>query len=229
MRATGILFRVLTFRATREELEQNAQTVLAVGIVVTWIVGIGRWWDDPREIVTPIRLGLGSVIYVFALATLLWLLSLPFRTGVGIWTFWAFVACAALPGIVYAVPIERIAPFETASTYNVWALIFVSVYRVALLVWFYLRILRVPAASASVLTLLPLSLIVWTLSILGHGARVFDIMGGFREKFPTNAAEDIVSGLGCLSWVLAPLLLVLYLWECAVRFVHWRRGRGSAE
>ncbi len=38
-------FRALTFRATQEELIGLDYRHLCVGLVATWLVGIGRHWD----------------------------------------------------------------------------------------------------------------------------------------------------------------------------------------
>ena|SRR5437867_1523572 len=58
--------RVLTFRASSDELRALNRRHLAVGLFSTWLVGIGRWWEDPRVGLLQ-HLGIGSVIYVFAL------------------------------------------------------------------------------------------------------------------------------------------------------------------
>src|SRR3954454_22335388 len=70
--------RVLTFRASREELHSLDRRHLAFGLVCTWLVGIGRWWDDPGAPLF-LHLGLGSVLYVFILSLLLWLIVWPLR------------------------------------------------------------------------------------------------------------------------------------------------------
>ena len=44
----GLWFRVLTFRATGEELRSLGWGHLVAGLLCTWIVGIGRYWDHPR-------------------------------------------------------------------------------------------------------------------------------------------------------------------------------------
>ena len=59
--------RVLTFRISREELLKLNRRHLAWGLAWTWIVGIGRWWDDPGARLLQ-HLGLGSVIYIFVLS-----------------------------------------------------------------------------------------------------------------------------------------------------------------
>lgn len=43
----GTALRVLTFRASAEELHAEGRRHLAPGVAATWIVGIGRAWDDP--------------------------------------------------------------------------------------------------------------------------------------------------------------------------------------
>ena len=40
--------RVLFFRASREELLDLDRRHLALGLLATWLVGIGRYWDSPR-------------------------------------------------------------------------------------------------------------------------------------------------------------------------------------
>ncbi len=211
MSSLKTIFRILTFRAKREELAQNALAVLAIAIVITWLVGIGRWWDDPRELPLFVRLGAGSVIYVFAMSLLLWILANPIsKEKLPYWSFAAFVASTSLPGLVYAVPMEQWTDLSTASTYNVWALTFVSVYRVSLLFWFYLRVLKLNAGEALVVTGLPISAISIVLVSLGHGARVLDIMGGLRDRMSKTDMETIVGLIGCLSWVIGPVLFIIY-------------------
>src|SRR3712207_7552248 len=53
---------------------------LAFGLACTWLVGVGRYWDNPRASLLQ-HLGVGSVVYVFALALLLWLRSEERRVG----------------------------------------------------------------------------------------------------------------------------------------------------
>ena len=65
--------RLLTFRITREELARLDGRHLASGLVCTWLVGMGRYWDDPGARWFQ-HLGIGSVLYVFALSAVLWLL-----------------------------------------------------------------------------------------------------------------------------------------------------------
>jgi len=82
---------LLTFRATREDYESLCGgRYLIGGLIACWIVGIGRYWDDPRATLLQ-HTGLGSVAYVFVLAAVLWLIAKPAAperfTYVGILTF----------------------------------------------------------------------------------------------------------------------------------------------
>lgn len=214
-KAFTTIFRILTFRAKREELEPSPTVLIGLALLTTWIVGLGRWWDDPRDLLWFVRFGLGSVIYVLGLSGVLFLVTWPLWTQkLGYLAFLAFVASTSLPGLVYAVPIERWTDVQTAATYNFWALTFVSLYRLALLIWFLGRIVGLSFLGVVATTFFPISLIVFLLSMLGHGAAVMDIMGGFRENITAKSEMEAAVGfLGCLSWVVAPLSLVLYLAE----------------
>ena len=215
------IFRILTFRAKREELAQNPLAVLAIAIVITWLVGIGRWWDDPRELPFFVRLGAGSVIYVFAMSLLLWILANPIaKAKLPYWAFAAFVASTSLPGLVYAVPMEQWTDLETTAAYNVWALVFVSAYRISLLFWFYIRVLKLKVDQALVVTGLPISAIAIVLTSLGHGASILDIMGGFRDRMSKTDMEMAVGLIGCVSWIIAPVCVFIYIGV----FAHARKN-----
>jgi hypothetical protein len=47
-RVIATAIRLLTFRLTEEEFSELSRWHLLFGIVCTWIVGMGRWWDDPH-------------------------------------------------------------------------------------------------------------------------------------------------------------------------------------
>ena len=120
---TGVLrraLRVLVFRATAAELEGLDRRHLALGLVCTWLVGVGRYWDAPRAHLVQ-HLGLGSVVYVFGLALLLWATGAAMRPRS--WSFrrvLTFVTLTSPPAALYALPVERWLPLETANTANIW-------------------------------------------------------------------------------------------------------------
>ena len=43
-------FRLLTFRLTREEFFVFGNKHLIFGLICTWLVGIGRYWDNPQAV-----------------------------------------------------------------------------------------------------------------------------------------------------------------------------------
>ena len=114
--------RLLTFRATEAELAALDRQDLLLGLLATWVVGIGRYWDDPGASFGQ-HLGVGSVAYVFALALLLWLILWPLAP-----TRWSyvrvltFVTLVAPPAILYALPVERFASLATARSINACSL-----------------------------------------------------------------------------------------------------------
>lgn len=204
--------RILTFRATRGDIKDDVWPLLLIGVLLTWAVGYGRWWDDPRDLPYFARMGYGSVLYVFVLSAILWIVSYPVaKERVGFGHVLAFVAATSLPGIVYALPVEAISASGTASAYNVAALIFVSTYRVALLVWFFRKILEMRLWPAIVATFLPISCITAVISLADLGHKILNMMGGFRGNVSQTAAEAVVLAIGYTSFCLAPFLLVAYI------------------
>ncbi|MFT7626096.1 MAG: hypothetical protein ACI9WU_005289 [Myxococcota bacterium] len=111
MRATvALCIRVLFFRATREELLTLDSRHLAFGLAATWMVGIGRYWDHPNAELGQ-YLGLGSVIYVFALSALLWCFLRPMRLPDFTYRhLLTYVTLTSPPAILYAIPVERFPP-----------------------------------------------------------------------------------------------------------------------
>ena len=203
--------RLLTFRASRDELANLGTPHLAFGLLATWIVGIGRWWDDPDAHLLQ-HLGLGSVAYVFVLAFVLWLLAKPL--GPQNWTYRSvltFVTLTSPPALLYAIPVERFLDLETARLINVWFLAFVAVWRVALLVFYLRRLARLPWHCVVVATLLPITLIVTVLTALNLERAVFDVMGGLREEgTAADSAYGVLVALTLLSTILVGPLLLAY-------------------
>ena len=48
MGVINYIFRLLTFKLTREEMLNFNSRHLIAGIIGTWLVGMGRYWDDPK-------------------------------------------------------------------------------------------------------------------------------------------------------------------------------------
>jgi len=206
------VIRLLTFRISRDEFLRFNYKHLAFGVACTWIVGVGRWWDDPGANLLQ-HLGVGSVIYIFILALLLWLVVRPLKPQG--WSYrhvLTFVSLTSPPAILYAIPVERFTTLETARTLNVWFLAVVAAWRVALLVFYLRRHARLSSFSIAVAALLPMTFIIVTLTVLNLERAVFDLMGGLRGGGTANdSAYGILVGLTVLSMILFIPLLICYI------------------
>ena len=204
--------RLLTFRSTREELLAFNHRHLILGLACTWLVGIGRYWDNPKAHLLQ-HLGVGSVVYVFLLALFLWLLVWPLRLkGWSYFRVITFVAIVSPPAVLYAIPVERFFDLATANSYNVWFLLIVAAWRVALLVFFLKRLGRLGGFSVLIVTLLPLILIVITLTMLNLEKVVFNFMGGITEETANDAAYGVLVLLSLLSFLLFLPVLICYVY-----------------
>jgi hypothetical protein len=215
----GTTVRLLTFRAKNAELSSLTNKHLIFGLFCTWIVGIGRYWDHPRAGFLQ-HLGIGSVVYIFALSLLLFLIVWPLRPKN--WTYrrvLTFVSLVSPPAILYAIPVERVFSFSTANRINFWFLAVVALWRVALLIYFLRVSARLNIFSLILATLLPLTLIVNALTALNLEKAVFALMGGVQERTSNDESFAALWILSMLSIVLFIPLLLLYLSAIVMRFV----------
>lgn len=208
----NVILRLLTFRASKKELEGLDLRYLGVGLLGCWLVGMGRYWDSPTASVAQ-KTGLGSVVYVFVLATVLWLVALPFRPSE--WNYprvLAFISLTSFPAALYALPVERWRGVETAITINVWFLAVVAVYRVALYLFFMARGADLGTLYGLVAIMLPIALIISGLVVSGYSGMVFDIMGGFRdrEKTAQDGVNAILNGITFFGCCGSPFWAIVY-------------------
>jgi len=202
--------RLLTFKITRDEILQFNKSHFIAGLVGTWVVGMGRYWDDERAGVLQ-HLGLGSVIYIFILAGFIWLIIKPFF--VDNWNYFTvltFVGLTSFPAILYAIPVERFFTIQTANTINVWFLAIVAAWRLGLLYYFLKHFTLLRTGSILTVTLLPICLIITTLTILNLHRVVFDIMGGNRNPTPHDGAYMVLMVLTVFSVISTLPLLIAY-------------------
>jgi hypothetical protein len=78
------------------------------------------------------------------------------------WTYRSvliFVGMTASPAILYATPIQWLLPFEAARLINIWFLVIVVIWRVALLFQYLMRSAQLGIAGSLIGGLLPLSLV----------------------------------------------------------------------
>lgn len=205
--------RVLAFRFDARDVEEFDWTHLAVGLFFTWLAGMGRYWDNPRAV--PLQhLGVGSVIYVFVLATYLFLFVWPLSPER--WSFrklLTFVTLTSPPALLYAIPVERWMSLEAAQSVNLWFLAAVAVWRVALYSLYLRRWCLLTGWVQACATLLPLALIVAALTFLNLEHVVFNMMAGneWSDPSPADDTYGVLKLLTVVSFLLSPFLFVLYV------------------
>lgn len=213
------IFRLLTFRLTREEMLQFNYTHFALGLIGTWIVGMGRYWDDERAKLLQ-HLGVGSVIYIFVLSAFIWLIILPL--SVEKWRYFTvltFISLTSFPAILYAIPVEKFVTLETANKLNVYFLAIVAAWRLSLLYVFLKKFTDLSDNIITVVTLLPMCLIISMLTALNLHRAVFEIMGGLKQA-PTahDSAYFVLNVLTLFSFLFIVPLLLAYLYAIYIRY-----------
>jgi hypothetical protein len=204
-------FNLLTFRLTREVMLNFGWQHFIFGLVFTWLVGVGRYWDNPRVGILQL-LGVGSVVYIFALSLFLWLLIYPLKPKD--WTYFrvlTFVSLCSPPAVLYSIPVEYFTDIPTANTINAWFLLIVSVWRVSLLVFFLKRFAGLNWVSTVTASILPLNIIVVSLVVLNLEQVVFNMMGGMDNSSPNRNAYEILFMISLLSVFIFPIALLFYL------------------
>lgn len=205
------VIKLLTFRLSKAEMLQFQQKHFITGLIGTWLVGMGRYWDDPGA--KPLQhLGLGSVLYIFVLAALIWLIVKPLR--VEKWTYFivlTFISLTSFPAIFYAIPVERFYSIELANQINVWFLAIVALWRLALLFYFLKKFTKLNWAYICTVALLPMCAIIASLAFLNLHRVVFNIMGGVRNPTAHDGAYTILVLLTYGSTFLVGPLLLAYL------------------
>lgn len=212
----------LAFRPIRISVGDGHWRWFAFVLVVTWLAGVGRYWDHPSAH-TWQYLGVGSLVYICCLSTLLYLLVWPLRPSN--WTIggvFVFVGLTSLPALLYAIPVERIVDLKTAQSINAWFLGIVAVWRVALLFRYLVVVAKLHAFVVTTVSVLLLSGILVTLTLLNLEHVVFDLMAGIRaeDASPNDVAYLVVFGLAFFSMWAFPVALVLYL----AAIVHRQRS-----
>ena len=210
MGVINYIVRLLTFKLTREEMLNFNYSHLIAGVLGTWIVGMGRNWDDPKASLLQ-HLGLGSVIYIFILSAFIWLILLPFK--IEKWSYktvLTFIALTSFPAIFYAIPVERYFSIATANSMNVWFLAIVALWRLCLLYYFLRQFTQLSVGNIMTVTLMPICLIISTLTALNLHKVVFNIMSGYREPTAHDGAYSVLMFLTVISIILTIPLLVAY-------------------
>lgn len=204
------IIKLLIFELSRAEMLTFNRKHLIAGLVGTWLVGMGRYWDDPGASLLQ-HLGLGSVIYIFVLAAFIWLILKPFQ--VKDWSYFTvltFIGLTSFPAIFYAIPVERFFTVQTANSMNVWFLAIVAAWRLGLLYYFLKHFTKLSGGDILTVTLMPICLIISTLTILNLHRVVFEVMGGIRNPSPHDASYTVLILLTVISMILTIPLLLAY-------------------
>lgn len=190
-------------------LQFNVKHFIA-GLTGTWLVGMGRYWDDKGASLLQ-HLGLGSVIYIFVLAAFIWLIVKPyFVENWSYFTVVTFIGLTSFPAILYAIPVEKMVSIGAARTMNVWFLIVVASWRLCLLYYFLKRFTKLSLGNILTITLMPICLIIASLTALNLHRVVFNIMGGLREPNAHDDAYVVLMFLTVISVILTIPLLLAY-------------------
>ncbi len=219
------LFKLLFFKFRRQDILNLDTTNLLFGILGTWLVGIGRYWDDNKASFVQ-HLGLGSVIYIFVLATFIWIIVLPLR--IENWTYkivLTFISLTSFPAILYAIPVERFFSIRTANSINVWFLAIVAIWRLILLFKFLHQFTQLSNGKILIITLMPITVIISTLTALNLHKVVFDIMRGIRNPTAHDSSYLILLFLTWISIILAVPLLLGYVYCIYARYQEIKRTK----
>ena len=205
-------FRLLTFRPVSSAVPAHWFEFLLFGLLFTCLAGIGRYWDNPRAHLWQ-HLGLGSLVYVFVLAFVIWGMLIALRPKN--WSYLnvlLFVTLTSPPAVLYAIPVEKFMSAEAAVSANVWFLGIVATWRLALYAVFLRRTAGLSVGAVIVGTLLPITFIIVTLAFLNLEHVVFSVMSGIREdeRSVNDGAYGVVLTLSLLSILLAPVLAIAY-------------------
>jgi hypothetical protein len=217
------MLRLIFFRIDKSDFLNFNGRDLQIGLLVTWIAGMGRYWDDPNASALQ-HIGVGSFLYVFALALFIWVLLLPWK--IENWNYWnllTFISFTSLPAILYATPVEKFFDIPTSSTINAYFLLIVALWRVALLAFYLVRLARLSIFQTVIATFLPLTVIVTSLTFLNLSRGVIQIMGGFREPTSNDSVYLILTYLTVLSFYIVIPFFGCYL------FIAYRKYKEIAQ
>jgi hypothetical protein len=205
----NFIFRLLTFRLSRSQFAELSGRHILVGLIGTWLVGMGRYWDDPEAHWLQ-HLGVGSLVYVLSLSVLLWVIFGPLRPE-RCWTYrgvLGFVSLTSFPAVLYAIPVEKFLSTDVAADMNLVFLLIVAAWRVLLLLFFLRRyaLLSWPRTLAG--TGFPLFSALTLLAVQRLLGDVVNVMGGVRQR-PAFSFGDLAGPFAIATMVSFVVYVVL--------------------
>ena len=214
------IMRMLLFREIRPDIKRKGPLFLALGLGFAWLAGMGRYWDNPRATFLQ-HLGVGSVLYCFILALLLWLIIWPLRPSN--WNYWnvlIFVSLTSPPALLYAIPVEKFMSIDQAIQVNILLLAIVAIWRMLLLLVYLQRSGGLGVVGTLVAALIPVDLVIVALTVLNLDHVVFEMMGGIRDadKSPHDGAYSILFLITLLSYFAFPILILTYIGVAIQRY-----------
>jgi hypothetical protein len=217
-------WRFAVFQPIKGDPATHWRTYLIVGVLITWIVGFGRYWDDASAKLL-LRSGVTSIAYALVLSAFIWLLVLGLKPQR--WSYrnvLLMVTMTALPGIIYAIPVEMLMEPSAAGAANMTFLGIVAVWRMAIYFVFLKRVANLPPFALLVGWLLPPSIIVAVLGLYGMMYVIAAGMGGVRTDLdPDFASMQAVALVGMAAWIALPVLALAYIVLAVIR----NRPQGS--
>jgi len=208
--------RFLSFRTPSAAVHERRGAYLVLGLFVTWLAGVGRYWDSADALVWQ-QLGLSSLMYVFLLALVIWAAVLPLSARH--WSYrnvLLFLTLTAPPALLYAIPVDQFLPLDAARAVNSAFLAIVAAWRVALLFVFLKRVAGLGGFTVAVAALTPLALVVDGISLMNLQHVVYANMVGTRVE-DLGAGADVAVAVCRMAWLLTPLLLAGYALRVAMR------------
>ena len=199
--------RFMLFQPLKGDPARNWRAYLLVGFAITWIVGFGRYWDDPAAPLL-IRSGATSIFYALALSAFIWMIVLCLRPER--WSYrnvLLMVTMTAAPGLVYAIPVERFMRPDAARAANLAFLAIVATWRMALYYGFLARVAKLPPGASFVAWLLPPTIIVAVLGFFGSIDAIMRSMGGVRDTSPSAIPGSAIILFTLVSWAALPFLV----------------------
>ena len=205
------LTQLLLFKLSKAQMLALNSRHFLLGLFITWLVGMGRYWDDDRAKLLQ-KLGLGSVFYIFCLAALIFIVVYPFKVqGWSYFRVLTFISLTSLPALFYAIPVEQFMSIQAANKANAWFLGLVALWRLCLLFWFLRVFTGLHPAYITATALLPVCLIITALTFLNLHHVVYNIMGGFRQPSAHDTSYGVLMVLTGGSMLLVVPLLIVYL------------------
>lgn len=222
-------FRILFFRASREELLRLDGRHLSYGLLWTWLVGFGRHWDHDGYALWQ-YLGLASFLVVFALSLVLAAFIFPLRPkGISFMGLLTFVSLTSPPAVLYAIPVERYFDLESANGINLTFLLIIAIWRVALVHYFVVRAGRFRYSQAFSSIFLPITVAIAVLTFLNLDGVMVDFMSGVEERTRTSmdASYIVLMLLGGFSYL--GVIPILILWIFMAIDSYWKSSNRSLE